>query len=327
MLRLQTQVQRCWLAANESRVTLCREHGPEVDFEPFLVDLGPALVSVRAIDEAFTLAYPRVAKNGADSSPYAAHALRSPQGRASVGLVVLRNAEIHDSVSVDPEIVRVIGGPGGTGRAFPAWRGLMELTTEARDQGKWRHASYESDVAGRLVIETLLDAIAFFDSCDPAIARRTDDGELEGFPLPRLVEFGYERRHPDWPRREKADEDLRVALASAVPGGHRREVVAVLRDEAGNVEAFCGWTVTKHGGMSFVESPEQVESDMAQGYVYGTSSDHRDAYDLSIPLTPFAIDAATELPDADADSDASWRRWWDTSRDDVGFYKSQRRPL
>ena len=327
MRRLQKQVLNCWLASNESDFTLCRTHGPTADIEPFALELSPALVSVRAIDESFSRSYPRTVKEEPTSSPYVAFALTSPQGRATIGLAVPRNAEIHDSVIVDPHIDRVISRADGKGRVFPAWRPLHELTTEARETGKWRHPSYESDVSGRLVIETLLDALSFFVTCDPRIAARDDDGELDGFPLPPFLEFGYERRHPDWKRREETDVDLRTALRRLAPSGHRRVVTGALRDGCGEIEALCGWTIMDYGrSSSFTEPPAQVAEDMAMGYPYGMI-DRTAAHDLTTPMTPLVLAALVELPDADSDRVSPWRLWWDFSLDDVGFYRGQRQPL
>src|SRR3954467_5711554 len=119
MRRLQQQVGVCWSAANGCVFTLCRVHGPEIDLEPFAIALAPALVSVATIREGFEKAYPRFDEQDPRSSPFLAYALNEAQGRATLGLAVVRNAEVHDTIINDPEVGRIIGGANGSARAFP----------------------------------------------------------------------------------------------------------------------------------------------------------------------------------------------------------------
>jgi hypothetical protein len=79
------------------------------------------------------------------------------------------------------------------------WLPYAGLANETRAKSRTssvHHRNYEMAVGGRLVLDTLLDALKFFMDCDPALAYREPDGELAGFPLPTHIFQGYERLHP-----------------------------------------------------------------------------------------------------------------------------------
>lgn len=87
----------------------------------------------------------------------------------------------------------------GQFRLFPSWRQLDELPREVRETEKTAArsiASYRDCVAGKLIVDTLLDAVRFFYDCDPSIAAATDDGELLHFPLPTVLPVNGDRHHP-----------------------------------------------------------------------------------------------------------------------------------
>ncbi|MFI6218745.1 hypothetical protein ACIBCD_42615 [Nocardia brasiliensis] len=90
---------------------------------------------------------------------------------------------------IDMDTVSVISGFGKAGwRIVPQWQPYADLPPEFRNNPRIMPAvrfRYQVSVAGRLVVETLMDALRFFDRCDPFLTRRDRDGEIEDFPCPR----------------------------------------------------------------------------------------------------------------------------------------------
>ena len=200
MLALQRQVRASWLATLENDTTLCREHGLEVDLEPLGVEVAFALVAVRVLD--------LVVFDGGNDRAYQAHRATCPHGGAVDGMTLLRNAEIHLPEVIDPEIARAVSVPilrederwpfNGRFRIFPTWRPLVDLpeTVQRSPQTAERcKVSYQTHLAGALVLDGLLDAVRFFYECDPSLAMTDDKGELLHFPFPPVLVDG-DRRHP-----------------------------------------------------------------------------------------------------------------------------------
>jgi hypothetical protein len=124
-------------------------------------------------------------------------------------MTLMRNAELHLLDVVDPGVDRALSIPvlrpgqawpfRGQFRLFPSWRQLDDLPTELRETKRTAArciASYRDCVAGKLIIDTLLDAVRFFHQCDPSLAAMADDGELLHFPLPALLPVDGDRYHP-----------------------------------------------------------------------------------------------------------------------------------
>jgi hypothetical protein len=201
MLALQRQVEATWVATFENDSVLCREHGPELDIEPVGVELAFALVAIRVLDlEVFVRCH---------GSIYEAHRGGCSEGRLIDGMTLMRNAELHLPDVVDPGVERVLNVPllrpgqawpfRSEFRLFPSWRQLYELPKDVRETTKTAGhciASYGDYVAGKLIIDSLLDAVRFFYDCDPSLAAVGDDGELLHFPLPAVLSVDGDRHHP-----------------------------------------------------------------------------------------------------------------------------------
>jgi hypothetical protein len=201
MLALQRQVETTWVATFENDSVLCRDHGPELDIEPVGVELAFALVAVRVLDlEVFVRCH---------GSAYEAHRGGCGEGRVVDGMTLMRNAEIHLPDVVDPGVDRALSVPvlrpgqawpfRGQFRLFPSWRQLDELPSDVRETKKTAGrciASYRDCVAGKLIVDTLLDAVRFFYDCDPSLAAVADDGELLHFPLLAVLPADGDRHHP-----------------------------------------------------------------------------------------------------------------------------------
>jgi hypothetical protein len=201
MLALQRQVEATWLATLNHDSVLCQDHGLEVDIEPLGVELTFALIAVRVLDfEVFVRSH---------GEAYEAHRAACIEGRTVEGFTLIRNAEVHLPVVVDPMVERALSVPvprarhawpyQGQFRLFPAWREFDQLPPEVRaTEGTANRckASYRDHVGGKLILDTLLDAVRFFYECDPSLGAVSDDGGLLHFPLPAVLSVSGERRHP-----------------------------------------------------------------------------------------------------------------------------------
>ena len=201
MLALQRQVEATWVATLDNDSVLCRDHGPELDVEPLGVELSFALVAVRVLDlEVF---------DRSCGTNYRDHRQGCPEGRVVDGLTLMRNSEVHVPVVVDPGISRALSVPimregevwpfRGQFRIFPSWLEFDELPSAVQETTKTAErckTSYQEFVGGRLILDSLLDAVKFFHECDPTIAAVDERGELLHFPLPAVLSVSGDRRHP-----------------------------------------------------------------------------------------------------------------------------------
>jgi hypothetical protein len=174
--------------------------------------------------------------------------------------------------------------------------------------------AYRSHLAGRLVTETMLDALAFFLRCDPSLARRTSEGELEHFPLPELIQHDpYERRHPEGPTVESVAAEARAKATATPPNGLEREILHRLADRNGNVEAYVGFTkVTDVYREAFTELPAQVAADVDGGFRYHVAAaDVRLAADGRLMVNGDELDdlalSPFPAPGGDARTEDVWR--------------------
>lgn len=194
MLALQRAIYQTRLATVETRTSLCRHHGLEVNTDDVVADAGHATVVIRALDS-------EVLKPEAG---YERYRDGDPDGRVVSGLTLIRNHEAHPQTVLAYDTSAVISlllgdPPKAHYQIFPVWNRHDALPPEIRDNpktAKGRHAHYASDVGGRPVLDTLLDALRFFVRCDPRLAARDGSGELRYFPLPPLIYQGSERLHP-----------------------------------------------------------------------------------------------------------------------------------
>lgn len=141
-------------------------------------------------------------------------------------------------------------------------------TDEHRARGEARDA-YEKWVADRPVVETLLDAVAFFGQLDSSLdpdepfelstplcsAPVSTDGQAALYKpmgldqralfLPDLACRNTERRAPHWPAADRwlADENKRIRKMA--PKASHREITRVVRDEAGTTVAYAGSAVNR----------------------------------------------------------------------------------
>jgi hypothetical protein len=294
--------------------------------------LDRALITIRTIDLEVLDA----------SDPTAYRKLRETdlRGRAVRALVAPRNSAVHHPDAVDPDVDQAIGPIDQSSRyvILPRWKARSALPARMFEvfagKRKGQHdaklaRSYDLGAAGRPIMDTLLDAYGFFDTCDPTLALRNAHGQLVGFPFPPLpVANRYRRLHPDWPSEHDWDVGLRGELTSKAPSGQDRHVVGVLRD--GSSVVLCGWTSVASGCReSFTEPAHQVGVDIGRGYRYWLEVSGVPV-DLDVDQGRLVVAGTVitnaGLPDwTNDESQRRWSEWWELCRRDADFYGRRRR--
>lgn len=148
------------------------------DLEAASIEAIQACFIVNILDEAVF--------ERALGKPYRQIREKDSQGRVVTGLELVRNCETHAHVRYDSLLVvhRVIGVPlargGSLYRLVPVWAEYADLPAayvqldqsatpnQKRARGEAQHG-YRSAVGGRSALETLLDAIGFFQKIDPRL--------------------------------------------------------------------------------------------------------------------------------------------------------------
>jgi hypothetical protein len=295
-----------------------------VDAETVSIDLASALVTIRTLDlQVFGGEFPGPRRGV--PGPYEEHRDSSREGRIVRGFTLIRNAEAHVRDVIDVDVIRMIN-VGARWRVFPAWKQYADLphgVISARGTAPAAKRAYREVVGGELVIETLLDALKFFQTCDPKLARRDDTGELEYFPLPEFLQHDYERRHPDWPTRLEHQQQARAAMMQQPPAGTGREISHRLSIDGTIV--YAGLTTMTPAYMSwFIETPDQIRTDIKLGYPYSVAgrlvtvasdnllkvgADELDTITLTEPIKP---------------DEETLRNWFQDAQNNATAYHRQR---
>ncbi|MCP2317934.1 hypothetical protein APR12_003287 [Nocardia amikacinitolerans] len=329
---LAEAIGRTWEATVRSNVALHPGSRFEIDCEQVVIDAASALVIARTIDQQFeSLLAPN------DQDAYKKFRDDDTDGRIVRGLTLIRNADTHADSVIEMDSNRVVGGRGGW-RVFPVWKEHADLPAEIQNlSGTARgvHRRYRDWVGGRLVVETLLDVMRFFDRCDPSLTRRSESGDLQGFPLVDLGARGYDCLHPYWLRENELSEQLLDRFMSRAPTGLGRRIHRAVPHA--DTTLFMGVTELGRHGMSFIESAEQVARDIAGGYVYtATTKDgdivvtHRDGV-LMLEANALAEVELTASGDKEAlaqdGTDDHIRASWEAQMSDAFWYREHRRPV
>lgn len=265
MRDLQTAVSRYYAAT-----------GSHASFKP---ELRAFITHAQTLNELLT-------KSIADktSFPTALDAMGTDAKNLINGIKYVRNVDQHllYVVAPDPENVGIGGGRLGM-RFLLVW---LSVPAEVHDQLHVRtqklRPAFEHRLVGREIAGTMMDTLRLFGMLIPTAVHRDSRNEWSGFPLMSQPGMGYPL-HPeepldhtevhDWLSRRPPNGDLRVALG--------------LRTYEG-VKYLYGTTwVRGYSFAPFVETVEQVRTDISAGFVY------RACEDISI-LKP----ANDEFPDA-----------------------------
>ncbi|MGW5610435.1 hypothetical protein ACWEWI_30950 [Streptomyces sp. NPDC003753] len=259
MLGLALYITHVW----EATISTLATHPKEMS-ERVAVELASALAAIRTLD----LEVIRKSLHGADAQRYLALQDSDVQGQVVRGLVLLRNADIHlpSALTVN---VNCCFGEGEVYQIVPTWSAYDALPAVVRTNPLNRPGvcvAYENAVGGHAVLETLLDAFAFFDRCDPTLARRNaTTGELAYFPLRGPTLIDYARRHPDERNRTDVEKDVRRQAQATPPSGDGREVEFRISKGAA---VYCGHTVHPRFRRLFIEEAAQIVRDVELGYSY-----------------------------------------------------------
>lgn len=326
MRALVEDINRC--AAKCANYTGSVVPGEMVEFEDFdliINEVDRALWVIRTLDDEVYCA--------SDEAAYKTLQANVPGGQVVLAFGALRDVATHRPEVVDPEIGRAVG-PVDDGRflIFPRWKqranlpGNVFATRKGKPQVD-RIAAYDAHVAGRYVLDTLIDAFDFFDHCDGRLARRDSEGQIEGFPLRPLLAagIGYYRLGPDWPTHEEAKRNLFKLAGNAIPAGAERSIVGTI--QAGTT--VCGWTeMGRAGRASFTEPVRQVVADIGRGYPYVLDMDGSPVTADGDRLTTADGRALADVvPDVEKSTEASWMIWWVGVGANADLYMRQRKGM
>jgi hypothetical protein len=331
---LSNAVQRAWVATSSSDVEMHPGHFV-IDTEAVVIEVAAALVLTRTIDLLYTELL-----TGADLDRYRQMLSNDPDGRVVRGVLLIRNVDTHGHVPVEMDSPRLVSGMGKDGwRVFPRWQAYADLPSGIRNStgtAPGAHAQYRDRVGLQLVMETLLDIVRFFDRCDPSLARRADDGDIEGFPLPAFIEHEYERRHPYWPSWSEMSEELLDRFTIMAPTGSGRQIRRAV--PVGDTTLLVGWTDLGFHYMSFLDSAEQIAWDVAGGFPYTAVTKAGDTIPVTLEAGTLMLDGVplidVELADtATAGSESVTQRtdedlvsWWEAQLGNAFRYRDHRRP-
>ena len=301
--------------------------------------LRRALTSVRSLDlEVF---------QNSNERAYLTLRAADDRGMAVKGLIGPRNNAVHHPEVVDPGVDRAMG-PFTSGRyfIFPTWvhrtQRLDAMFTDHRGVfSEGYAAAYGTHIAGRSLLDPVMDAFDFFDTMAPDLARRDADGQLDCFPLPPppfADAHLYFRLMPSSPnetrQRTALDIQLRFMLEMSLPTGRVRVITGAFRSDEGEV-VLTGYTdVRDTFRHAFLDRPDQVQLDIRGGFRYLLSlppaagaSDPGPvevAGDLTLPGgQPFPVDG---LVTATANEAEVAEGRWELCQKDASYYQQFRRP-
>ncbi|WP_328837700.1 hypothetical protein [Streptomyces europaeiscabiei] len=325
---LALYIAHVWEAAASTNTTLCRDHGLEVDSERVALEIAPALAAIRTLDAEVV----KGSQSRTVGQRYQDLQKTDLQGQVVRGLVLARNADIHLPATLDLHVDRVVGEGDGY-RVMPSWQLYDALPQVVRDNDKTAsscHDAYRDAVGGHLVIETLLDAFAFFLRCDPTLARRVPGtSDLAYFPLRVYTVHDYERRHPDQPNRADFGSEVRRLTEDTPPSGAGREIS--YRLTSNGTAVYCGHTIEPFGLRSaFTEAGPQIVRDVRAGsryvavatdgahHVVSADADGRLSADgVALEDYPFPPPYRHPIPQ-------TWLAWWQLATEDPFWYRNQR---
>jgi hypothetical protein len=282
-----------WMRAVRRR-TLDYWYATAEDPEAAHVEAALATVAVNVVDEAV---FERSHGDG-----YRGHRQVHPQGRVMMGLELIRNCEIHATELSDLSTTATFGVPELGFRQLLGWPDFDSLPVDYRQQqdgeprarGEARDA-YRKWVAGRPVIETLLDAIAYFELLDsrlrpvetvdlrysfvPPVPLGVNEEMFACRPigldqlqlvLPDLACRNTERRSPSWPSADQWLKEQDRAIRRQVPAGTSREICARVVDDTGRLIGYRGYAGVRNElyRHAWVERAPQVGRDIRMGFRY-----------------------------------------------------------
>jgi hypothetical protein len=301
--------------------------------------LRRALSSIRSLDlEVF---------QASDEQAYLAARAADAKGLTVLGLTAPRNNAVHHPEVVDPGVDRAMG-PLADGRyfIFPVWvertSRLNPMFTTQRSFSQTYADAYDDHIAGRSLLDPLLDAFDFFDALAPNLARRDAEGQLALFPLPPPPIAGahlYFRLSPaslnETKQRAVLDIQLRFMLETSPPEGRERVITGAFRTDDGDLVLTGHTVVSDTYRHDFLDLPARVQSDIRRGFRYllsltaSSEASDREAVEVAADLTlrdgqPLPVD---DLLAAGAEHAEISNGRWELCQKDASYYRRFRRPV
>lgn len=175
-----------------------------------------------------------------------------------------RNVDQHLMFEVSPSEDVLIGGIHGM-RSYCCWRPIPAAThAELEKRTQLLQPAYQANLEGKELTSTMLAVLRFFADIAPQIVHRDRRGEWTGFPLKSQPAVG-DPLHPEEPIGDIAAAN--TWLNGRRPNGDLRVVIGQLTRE--EMPYLVGFTFADQLSFSpFVETPEQVDRDIAAGFAY-----------------------------------------------------------
>ncbi|GAB33356.1 hypothetical protein [Gordonia otitidis] len=175
-----------------------------------------------------------------------------------------RNVDQHLMFEVSPSEDVFIGGAHGM-RTYGCWRPIPAAThAELEKRTQRLQPAYQANLEGKELTSTMLAVLRFFADIAPQIVHRDHRGEWTGFPLKSQPAVG-DPLHPEEPVGDIVAAN--VWLNRRRPNGDLRVVVGQFSME--EAPYLVGFTFADQLSFSpFVETPEQVDRDIAAGFTY-----------------------------------------------------------
>lgn len=175
-----------------------------------------------------------------------------------------RNVDQHLMFEVSPSEDVLIGGTHGM-RTYGCWRPIPAAThVELHKRTQRLQPAYQANLEGNELTGTMLAVLRFFANIAPQIVHRDQRGEWTGFPLKSQPAVG-DALHPEEPVGDIAAAN--AWLNGRRPNGDLRVVIGQLTKE--EAPYLVGFTFADQLSFSpFVETPEQVDRDIAAGFTY-----------------------------------------------------------
>lgn len=223
------------------------------------------------------------------------------------GVKYARNVDQHLLHIVAPKEGSLIGGMHGF-RSYAFWEPIPAATHALLRKGTQAlQPAYQDSLEGKEVTGTMLATLRFFADLAPQIVHRDHRGEWTGFPLMSQPGVGAPL-HPEEPWHDIVAAN--AWLNERQPNGDVRVVTGQVTMD-GTVY-LVGMTFADRLSFSpFVETAEQVEQDIAAGFVYlqgdvaanveqvtdnfpraqgGVFHSHKDVTDWAAPVTQIVYD-------------------------------------
>lgn len=175
-----------------------------------------------------------------------------------------RNVDQHLMFEVSPSEDVLIGGPHGM-RTYGCWRPIPAAThAELHERTQRLQPAYQANMEGKELTGTMLAVLRFLAEIAPQVVHRDHRGEWTGFPLKSQPGVG-DPLHPEEPVGNIAAAN--AWLNGRRPNGDLRVVIGQFtKDETAYLVGFT--FVDQLSFSPFVETPEQVDRDMAAGSTY-----------------------------------------------------------